>query len=88
MPLVKFYAQLRQIAGQQAFVPAGNLRAVLDAVCSKSPALRNALFDGDRLREQVRVMVNGHDIELGQGLDTVLHEQDQLAIFPPIGGGA
>jgi molybdopterin converting factor small subunit len=32
-------------------------------------------------------MVNGHDIDLLQGLDTRLEETDIVAILPPIAGG-
>ena len=32
-------------------------------------------------------LINGHDIEFADGLDTAVSDEDQLAIFPPIAGG-
>ena len=59
---------------------------VLD-LCAAHPELRAAIFDGQALARYVRVMVNGRDIELTEGLNTEINENDQLAIFPPIAGG-
>ena len=60
---------------------------VLRDLCAGNPILRDAIFDGQALAPYVRVMVNGRDIELANGLDTPVNEDDQLAIFPPIAGG-
>ena len=49
--------------------------------------LQAAIFDGDALHPYVRVMINGRDSELAQGLDTIVSANDQIAIFPPIAGG-
>ena len=59
--------------------------------CNRSAdnaALSTAIFDGAQLRAHLRVLVNGRDIELAQGLDTPLEFNDQVAIFPPVAGGA
>jgi molybdopterin synthase sulfur carrier subunit len=56
-------------------------------LCLGNPDLCQAIYDGEQLRPFVRITVNGHDIMLGQGLDTPLEESDSIAIFPPIAGG-
>lgn len=90
MPTVRLFGGLRREANiRQMGVPGRTIREVLSALCGDKPGLRAALLDGDQLRPYVRVMVNGRDIELAQGLETVLASEDQVAIFPPIvGGGA
>jgi molybdopterin synthase sulfur carrier subunit len=88
MPLIKFFGNLRQLAKiSRLEVEGETVKDVLDALCCDKEALRNAIFDGDQLRQHVRVVVNGHDIMLDRGLDTLLVENDQVAIFPPLGGG-
>jgi molybdopterin synthase sulfur carrier subunit len=89
MPLVKLFGNLRQYAGAKHLdLPGTTVREVLEALCADSGTLRDAVFQvGGTLRPHVRVVVNGRDSELGQGLDTALDETDEIAIFPPIAGG-
>jgi molybdopterin synthase sulfur carrier subunit len=88
MPLVKFFGNLRQLAQSSHFRVEGNtVRSLLDQLCRPNQALSEAIFDNGQLRPHVRVVVNGHDVQLEQGLDTPLEENDQVAIFPPLGGG-
>jgi molybdopterin converting factor small subunit len=49
--------------------------------------LQAEIFDGVALHPYVRVMINGRDSELEQGLDTIVSTNDQIAIFPPLAGG-
>jgi len=88
MPLIKFFGNLRQLANISRIEAEGEtVKDLLDALCYDKEALRNAIFDGDQLRQHIRVVVNGHDIMLDRGLDTRLVENDQVAIFPPMAGG-
>ena len=68
-------------------VPGATIREALEAMCVDNETLRAAIFDGKVLRPRVRVMVNGYDNELTQGLETVVSTNDEIAIFPPIAGG-
>jgi sulfur-carrier protein len=88
MPLVKLFANLRLLAGAaQLEIPGESVQAVLENLFLKKGILKAHILDGGKLRPYVRVMVNGMDIELGQGLSTPLKLGDQVTIFPPITGG-
>ncbi len=88
MPHVKLFGNLRSHADQPRFDIAGStVGEVLAAVCASNAALCAAVLEGGALRPHVRVMINGRDIELAQGLDTPVTETDQIAIFPPLAGG-
>ena len=88
MPLIKFFGNLRQLAQASRLpVQGSSVRSLLDELCRQNQALSDAIFADGQLRPHVRVVVNGHDVALEQGLDTPLEENDQVAIFPPLGGG-
>ena len=88
MPLIKLFGNLRRLAGvSQVQASGATVRHVIETLCANNAALRDAILHGDALRANVRVMVNGYDVELAQGLDTPVRADDQIAIFPPIAGG-
>ena len=85
---IKLFGGLRQNAGSAELEASGEtLREVLNNICAENESLRAAIFDGNVLHTHVRVMVNGRDSELAQGLETPVSADDQIAIFPPIAGG-
>ena len=85
---IKFYGGLRQLAGnKEQEITGATIREVLEKICADNESLRMAIFDKKNLRQHVRIMVNGHDSELAQGLETPVSANDQIAIFPPIAGG-
>ena len=86
---IKFYGGLRQIAGsKEQEITGATIQEVLEKICADNESLRTAIFDRTDLHQHVRVMVNGRDSELAQGLDTPVSASDQIAIFPPIAGGS
>lgn len=86
--IIKLFGGLRQKAGGAEKAASGStVREALENLCSGNDALQAAIFAGDELRPHVRVMVNGRDSELAQGLDTAVSDDDQIALFPPIAGG-
>jgi molybdopterin synthase sulfur carrier subunit len=88
--IIKLFGGLRQIAGGAEMNESGTtIREVLQKISAKNDTLGAALFSegGTELRPHVRVMVNGVDSELVEGLDTAVGEEDQIAIFPPLAGG-
>ena len=50
---------------------------------------RDALLDrGGNLREYVRILIDGRDVQGLDGLSTKLHSNCTVSIFPPAGGGS
>jgi molybdopterin synthase sulfur carrier subunit len=43
--------------------------------------------DGSKLLAHIGLMVNGRSISLLQNMETVLHDEDEILILPPVGGG-
>ena len=85
---VKLFGNLRKLRGAaRVDLQAGSIRQALLVLCEGNEALWEAITDGEKLLPFVKVMLNGHDITLLEGLDTHLAPGDQIAIFPPIAGG-
>lgn len=88
MPKVKLYGIFRKnTTVPKLNIEGGTVRVVLTTLCKENPLLCEALFDEGGIRSHVRVVVNGRDMELLQGMETLLQDGDQIAIFPPIAGG-
>lgn len=82
LPTVKFYASLRQIAGtKESRFDGGTVKEVLDAV--------SAAYGGkaDRYLKISTVLVNGRNVAHIKGRRTRLEPDDEVSIFPPMGGG-
>lgn len=62
---------------------------MLVSVCEKILAkpLRQLLLDKDGQLSHGMVLLNGRNVLLLQGLDTLISNDDELNIFPPAGGG-
>ena len=83
---VRLFASMRDHAGvKDAEVQGKNVAQVLDSLVNAYPLLKTQIFkeDGDIL-PHVRVLLNGIAIS---DLDTELNIGDELAVFPPVGGG-
>lgn len=88
---VRLLANFQEMAGTgQIDLDAGNVREVLDLLVDRYEGLSTELFeskDRGRLRDRVKIMVNGINIEFLEGLETELGEGDRVAVFPTIAGG-
>lgn len=88
--IIKLFGGLRKKAGAVELHESGaTIRQVLEKVCAENEELGTAIFanGNGELRPHIRVMVNGVDSELAEGLETAVNDDDQIAIFPPIAGG-
>ncbi|AMM53461.1 MoaD family protein [Pyrococcus kukulkanii] len=79
---VKVFATLIEIIGRRVFEEeASTVKELLEKIYAKYPKVREELEEG------YIILVNGHNIEHLQGLETPLKEGDIVSIFPPAGGG-
>jgi molybdopterin synthase sulfur carrier subunit len=89
---VKVYATLRLKIGRAVIeVEAGPGNMVRDVICEvleQYPVLGPDLMSGEGvLAEHVHVFLDGRNVRLLEGLDTVIQEGQKLDIFPPMAGG-
>jgi len=85
---------LKQIIGQsevQISIPEGSsLQELVSLMVERwGTELSSRLFDSDgiSLLPHNRIMVNGQDLAFLDGIKTVLHDQDEIHIIPPVAGG-
>jgi sulfur-carrier protein len=90
---VNFYATLRDITGGKVVdIPVDQgitAKELLDAIVTKFPALKKELLQPDgRLYGHVHLAINGRDVQfLTEHLDTKLNPEDEISVFPAVGGG-
>jgi len=89
--LVKFFATVREITGVKSVeLEAENIKELLQLLVQtygskfKDTVLNN---DTGELKQFFSCMVNGKRIELLSGYETILKDNDAVALFPPVGGG-
>ncbi|OIB57699.1 ubiquitin-like small modifier protein 1 [Natrialba sp. SSL1] len=89
----KLFADLAERAGDKQVTVDASAGDTVDDALSELTADRPAvgdrvLTDDGDLRSQINVMRNGTNVLVEEeGLDTVLEEGDELALFPPVSGG-
>lgn len=90
MPMITLPTPLRPYADKQreVHVDGTTVKAALDALTEKYPALRQHLFGDDgALRSFVNVYKNDDDIRHLDKGNTPVADTDVLAIIPAIAGG-
>jgi molybdopterin synthase sulfur carrier subunit len=84
MVRVKFFATLRDITGRREIEVHGirNIHELLEHLYEKY---------GEEFRKEIEdknmILVNGRNMLDLNGYDTEISENDEIAIFPPAGGG-
>jgi molybdopterin synthase sulfur carrier subunit len=65
------------------------LREAFDALLEAHPELEGELLDAEeQLYDHVRLLVDGEDpFRAGEGWETVVDAESELALFPPVSGG-
>lgn len=83
MAEVRFLGAIRKAAGMATFgIDAGTVEQLLEALKQvMGPAFQEFLFEGERLRQDVAVLVNDRNIALLDGLKTALTPFDQVTLF-------
>jgi sulfur-carrier protein len=89
--LVRVFANLRQICGGVGVEvkPEGQrVIDVLERMVEMFPDLQDEIFTPEKeLLPFVHVFINGRNIIHLDGLETIVKETDQFALFPPVAGG-
>ena len=68
--------------------PGDTVRAAIQQVLERYPVLAPHLMNDDQeLVDHVHVFLNGRNVRLLDGLESVIQEGQRLDIFPPVGGG-
>lgn len=87
----RVFANLREICGGVSVEvqPKGNrVIDVLDSMIAMYPDLNEEIFTEEKkLKPFVHVYLNGKNIIHADGLETIVKETDQFALFPPVAGG-
>ena len=83
MAEVRFQGTIRKAAGLATFgIDAGTVEQLLEALRQvMSPAFQEFVFDGEKLQQDVDVLVNDRNIALLNGLKTALTPFDQVTLF-------
>ena len=90
---VNFYATLRDITGGKVVdIPVEQgvtAKELLDAIVARYPAMKKELLQPDgRLYGHVHFAINGRDVQfLADNLDTIIMPEDEISVFPAVGGG-
>ena len=90
---VNFYATLRDIAGAKTIeFPLDHgvtAKEVLDVIIAKFPAMEKELLSEEgRLYGHVHFFINGRDVQFtDDDLQTKVYPEDELSVFPAVGGG-
>ena len=88
---MKFFATVREATGVKNIeLDADNIREVLDSLqMTFGDRFTQTVIDPStgKLKQFFSCMVNGKRIELLDGYDTKLEDNDAVALFPPVGGG-
>jgi len=88
---VRVFANLRKICGGVSVEVQPNdykVISILDKMIEMFPDLAKEIFTSEKeLLPFVHVYINGRNIIHLDGLQTVVNESDQFALFPPVAGG-
>lgn len=90
---IRLFATLRPLAGgkhvEVPAVPGDTVGAVLGRLVDLHPTLEGEVLTADRqaLLPHVQVFIQGRSVRDMAGLQTVLEQAEDMAVFPPVAGG-
>lgn len=86
---VSFHATVRDVAGtSETEITADTLAELMKSLEERfGKKLKDMLVKEGKLRDDVVILVNGQNVSHSKGLETRLHPDDDIAIFPPVSGG-
>jgi molybdopterin synthase sulfur carrier subunit len=83
---IRLFANFREVTGKKDLAQDVNGNTVMDAVSSliaSYPGLGPLMLHDGALKPYVNVLLNGKSAQPGDKI----HDNDELAIFPPVSGG-
>jgi MoaD family protein len=80
---------LREQTGGQAVVEVtgGTVKAALDSLGERYPALTPKLFDNGQVKRFLNLFVNDEDVRYLDELSTPVKDGDEISIIPAVAGG-
>ena len=91
MRTIRLYATLRLLTGRRELEVAGQGGTVAELVreiAHVCPELGEKMLDAEgQLTGLVHIFVGGRNIRWLQGLRTPITPEDEVVLFPPVGGG-
>ena len=91
MVKVKFLARFRDITGERSvdIEHIGSITDLMKTLTEKyGNEFKDALFDKEgNLRDYMKIIVNGEDVESNGGLKSNVRDDDEVVIFQTIAGG-
>ena len=90
MSIVRIPPTLRPEAGgeHQVAVAGDTVRAALEDLAERHPALGQRIWEDGDVAEYVNVYVDGEDVRTLDGLDTPVRDSATLILLPAMAGGA
>lgn len=90
--VIKVYATLRMKIGQSKIEvkagPGDKVRDAIREVLERYPVLApDVMSNDDELVNHVHIFLNGRNVRLLDGLDSVIQDGQRIDMFPPVGGG-
>jgi sulfur-carrier protein len=87
---VKFFAYIRDYTNTKVLDIEyyETLEELLYKLCDMfGDKLKNKIFDGENLSNEIIIMVNGRHVVHLNGIKTKLEDNDEISIFPVVAGG-
>jgi molybdopterin synthase sulfur carrier subunit len=88
---IEYFATIRDCTGEEQLEwkePVSTLGELLRKLCARyGPSFERWVLDRGDVGKAIIILINGHDCRHQGRLDTPLHPDDMIAIFPMIAGG-
>ena len=85
---IKVFATLRDKLGWKEKICEVEEESTVRRVLEEIEGIREVVFDRNReVSREYRVFINGRYIDFAGGLNRILKDYDEIAVFPAIAGG-
>ncbi len=84
------FSRIKQVIGEKQFsIDAKNVEDLISKLIAKHGiSLKQEILDGEgNIKAMYRILVNGRNINLLDGFQTTLNEDDMVVLMPAVAGG-